>query len=78
MDDPRGEGSDIGWLRALVTGVIIVAVGFVAAVELPNYIVVQLTSLTTFTRSVLAAALTVIVVIALAWVLRKLQARGQI
>jgi hypothetical protein len=86
QSDPPGASSeggarhsaaaaDIGWIRAIGSGALIVAVGFVGAVWLPNLIVVHLDGLTTFTRSILAASLVVIVVVAIAWGLRRLQAR---
>ncbi len=67
--------AEIGWLRAIASGVAIVLAGFLGGVVLPNLIVVQLDGLTTFTRSILAASLTIAVVVALAVVLRRLQGR---
>ena len=72
---PTRASADIGWLRAILSGVAIVATAFVGAVVLPNIVVVQLDGLTTFTRSILATFLTIVVVVILAWGLRRLQAR---
>jgi hypothetical protein len=69
------DSAEIGWLRAIGSGALIVLVGFLGGVVLPNLIVVQLDGLTTFTRSILAASLTIAVVVALAVVLRRLQGR---
>jgi len=66
---------DVGWVRAILSGFAIVALGFVGTVELPNLIVVHLDGLTTFTRSLLAGAMAITVVLALGWGLRRLQAR---
>ncbi len=64
----------ISWPRALGSGLAIVIVGFLAVVYLPDMIVGQ-SSGTRDQRVYLAAGLSVVAVIVLAWVLRRLQSR---
>lgn len=78
MEDPQHDGADIGWIRAILTGVATVVTGFFTVVALPNLVIMRFDQLTTFTRSLIAAAVSPAAVIALAWVLRRLQARGLI
>ena len=75
LTQPELGQPDIGWVRAIGTGLAIVVIGFAGAVFLPNLIVVQLGGVSSFIRSLLATALTVVVVIAMAWTLRRLQQR---
>jgi len=67
----------IGWGRAIATGVTIVLVGFLGAVWLPDVLLKQL-SVDRSTRALIAATVSLVVVIALAWALRRLQAAGRI
>jgi hypothetical protein len=69
------EGLDIGWGRAIASGLAILLVGFVACVYAANAVVTKLTGVSRSTRQYLASALFLVVVVALAWVLRRLQAR---
>ena len=71
----NGEGPDIGWGRAIASGLAILLVGFVASVYAANAVVTKLTGVSRSTRQYLASALFLVVVVALAWVLRRLQAR---
>lgn len=71
----EGPGADLGWGRAIASGLGILLVGFVAAVYAANEVVTRLTSMARSTRQYLAATLFVVVVVAMAWVLRRLQAR---
>jgi hypothetical protein len=76
-DDP-GEGGDIGWGRAIASGLAILIVGFVGGVGGANLVLTKALGLTRDARQWLATALFLVVVIALAWVLRWLQGRGLI
>jgi multisubunit Na+/H+ antiporter MnhG subunit len=70
-DDP----APIGWLRALLSAAVIVIVGIVALVYVPNWI---LTKIHGKTRSSLVAVATItffVLLFALAWALRFLQRR---
>ena len=71
-EPPRNE---IGWIRSTLSAVAIVALGFVGAVWVPNVIITKLDSPSSFVRSLLAGGLVVLVVVAMAWGLRRLQAR---
>ncbi len=77
-DGPTGgEDADvIGWLRAIATGVVILVVGIGAAVIGGNRILTKALGVTRGGREALATALFLVVLIGLAWILRKLQARG--
>jgi hypothetical protein len=75
-DDARGR--DIGWLRAVVTGVAVLVVGIGAAVIGANRILTKALGVTRGGREALATALFLVVVVMLAWALRRLQARGLI
>ena len=71
-ESPRYE---IGWIRSTLSAVAIVALGFVGAVWVPNLIIVKLDAPSAFVRSLLAGGLVILVVVAMAWGLRRLQAR---
>lgn len=75
VDGDATAGHEVGWGRALVSGVVILAVGFVAVVYVPNAIVTKLTSLSRGTRQDLATVVCLVAITALAWALRRLQAR---
>ena len=68
----------IGWPRAIVTAVTIVAIGFVGILWLPQAIVGQVSFIGRDARAIVAATLAVLVVVAVAVLLRRLQARGLI
>ncbi len=68
----------IGWLRAIVSGLVILAVALVITVGVTNWILTELTSLNRDTRVWTATALFLIAVGLVAWLLRRLQARGLI
>jgi hypothetical protein len=76
-DDPS-EGGNIGWGRAIASGLAILIVGFVGGVGGANLVLTKALGLTRDARQWLATALFLVVVIALAWVLRWLQGRGLI
>jgi hypothetical protein len=72
------SGSEIGWLRAIATGVAILVVGIGVTVIGGNRILTKALGVTRGGREALATALFFVVLVALAWMLRKLQARGLI
>ncbi len=67
------EGPGIGWLRAIATGLAVVAIGFAGAVLGPNAILTKSLALTRTAREWLATALFFVVVAILAGALRWLQ-----
>ena len=73
-DDATPAGT-IGWLRALVSAVIILVVGAMLLVFVPNWLLTHLTGLSRNGRVAIATTLFVIVFVAFAWVLRRLQVR---
>ena len=73
--ESHDDGPDIGWGRAIGSGLAVLLVGFVAAVYGANSVVTKLTGVSRSTRQYLASALFLVVVVAMAWVLRRLQAR---
>ena len=66
--------AEIGWGRAILSGLAVLAVGFAGAVYVPNRILTKALGLTRTAREWLAIGTFLVVVIALAWVLRRLQA----
>jgi hypothetical protein len=76
-DEHRHE-HDIGWLRAIATGLTVLIVGIGAAVIGGNRILTKALGVTRGGREALASALFLVVLIVLAWALRRLQARGMI
>ena len=76
VDAASDDGaSDIGWIRAILSGVAILFVGVLVGVYGANSILTKASSLSRDTRQYLAAGLMFVVVIAMAWALRRLQAR---
>ncbi len=76
--EPTGaarDGAEIGWVRALVSGLVILVVGFGGAVYGADWILTDAQRLRRTPREWLATGLFFLVVIGLAWVLRRLQAR---
>lgn len=71
----QDDTPEIGWERAIGSGLAILLVGFVAAVYGANSVATKLTGVSRSTRQYLASALFLVVVVAVAWVLRRLQAR---
>jgi len=69
------DGPDIGWGRAIGSGLAILLVGFAAAVYGANSVVTKVSGVSRSTRQYLASALFLVVVVAIAWVLRRLQVR---
>lgn len=79
-DDAHDDGHeiDLGWLRAIATGLAVLIVGIAAAVYGANRILTKALGLTRGGREALATTLFLVVVIVLAWALRQAQARGWI
>jgi hypothetical protein len=76
-DDMRADGG-IGWVRAIVSGLVVVLVGFGAGLGGANAILTKALGLSRNARQWLATALFLAVVIVGAWALRWLQDRGLI
>jgi hypothetical protein len=66
--------SEIRWGRAILSGLAVLVVGIVGAVYLPNRILTKALGLTRTAREWLAIGTFLVVVIGLAFVLRRLQA----
>lgn len=76
--DDQAPPAAIGWLRAMVTGVLIVVIGIGALAYGTNALVTRLTSLDRSQRVGVATASFFIVFAAIAWGLRRLQRSGRI
>jgi hypothetical protein len=70
-----GASPEIGWLRAIASGVAIILVGFGGAVFGANRILTKALGLRRTPREWLATGLFFLVLIVSAWVLRRLQDR---
>jgi hypothetical protein len=70
-----GSPAEIGWLRAIASGLVILVVGFGGAVYGADRILTKALGLRRTPREYLAVALFFLVVIVLAWLLRRLQDR---
>jgi len=70
----------IGWLRAIASGLGIAIIGFAVTIGVTNWLLTDasLSSLSRDNRVWLAAALFLAALVAVAWGLRRLQARGLI
>jgi hypothetical protein len=73
--DTSGDDREIGWPRAILTGLAILLVGFSGAVLGANRILTKALGLRRTPREWLASGLFLLVVVLLAWILRRLQAR---
>jgi hypothetical protein len=67
--------SPIGWVRAALTSLAILAVGTALLIYLPNWVLNHLTGLERNGRVAVATTCFFVVFFAFAWVLRRLQAR---
>ncbi len=74
MSDPE-DGTEIGWVRAILSGVAVLAVAFFGGVYGANEIITRSLAFTRSAREWLATALITVVVIVLAVALRWLQSR---
>jgi hypothetical protein len=78
MPDHDETRVEIGWPRAFLTAAVVVIVGIIALVYVPNWI---LTKINGKTRGSLVAVATIaffVLLLALAWTLRRLQRRNVI
>lgn len=71
----RSDDAEIGWARAIASGLAILLVGFGGAVVGANRILTKALALRRTPREWLATGLFFLVVLVLAWVLRRLQDR---
>lgn len=71
-------GAGIGWLRAILSGVALLAIGIAVAVGGANYVLTDVTGVGRDQREYLASAVFFVTVVVLAFVLRRLQRRGLI
>jgi Ca2+/Na+ antiporter len=69
------SATTIGWGRALVSAVVILVVGAVLFVFAPNWLLTHLTGLSRNGRVAVVTTAFVVVFVAFAWALRRLQAR---
>jgi len=80
VSEPSEHGSpdrsSIGWPRAILTAVVVLAVAVGVGVVGANAALTNLTGLSRDARMWIATALTMMTVIGLGWALRRLQARG--
>jgi hypothetical protein len=75
IEPSRPEDAQIGWLRALASGLAVIVIGFLGAVVGPNAILTKSLALTRGARELLATALFFAVITILAVALRWLQHR---
>lgn len=72
------DGAAIGWGRAIVSGLVLVAVGFFVCAYVPNVLLRHFTGMGRSARADLAGIVSISGVVVMAWLLRRLQARGRI
>jgi hypothetical protein len=72
------HGATIGWARALLTGFVVLVVGLAVSVGGANVVLTRATGLSRDVREYVASVVFLANVIAVAWALRRLQARGLI
>jgi hypothetical protein len=77
MDERAGPAA-IGWWRALLTVVVVMLVGYVLLAWLPNYLLTHLDSRSRSARVTVVTIEFFVVLFAMAWTLRRLQARHRI
>jgi hypothetical protein len=69
-DDATGR---IGWLRAILTAAVVVVVGIVVCVIVPNWMLTKVHSIHRAQRVAIATTIFFVGLFAIAWLLRKLQ-----
>ena len=74
----EGHEASIGWGRAIASGLAVLLIGVLGAVGGANLVLTRALGLTRDARQWLATGLFLVVVIVLAWALRRLQGRGLI
>jgi xanthine/uracil permease len=72
--EPKGD--DIGWARAVATGVVVLVVGLGVAVVGSDQLIKRIDGISRENVEYLVSAYFVACVVAAAWVLRRLQRRG--
>jgi hypothetical protein len=72
---PSGSSAEIGWLRAIASGLAILVVGIGGAVFGADRILTKALGLRRTPREWLAVGLFFLIMVALAWLLRRLQDR---
>jgi hypothetical protein len=75
MATSSSNATTIGWGRALVSAVVILVAGAALFVFAPNWLLMHLTGLSRNWRVAVVATAFVVVFVAFAWGLRRLQAR---
>ena len=75
MATGSSNATTIGWVRSLVSAVVILVAGAVFFVFAPNWLLTHLTGLSRNGRIAVVTTAFVVVFVAFAWVLRRLQAR---
>jgi hypothetical protein len=78
VSDTEAGTAPIGWGRALLTGFFVLVVGLAVSVGGANAVLTRATGLSRDVREYVASVVFLAVVIAVAWALRRLQARGLI
>ena len=78
QDEDDVPAASIGWIRAVLTGLIVLVVGLAASVGVANLILTRATGLSRNVREYVASVVFLAVVFLLAWALRRLQAHGLI
>lgn len=68
--------NDIGWIRGIVTGIVVLVVGLGLSVFGSDEIITRLAGLSRANVSYVTSAFFVVCVVAAAWILRRLQRRG--
>ena len=77
-DDPAPAPAEIGWLRAIITAVVVVVIGIALLAYGTDALLTKLTSLDRSQRVGVSTAYFVVVFAAIAFGLRRLQRRGSI
>lgn len=77
-ESPDQRREAIGWPRAILTGLALLVVGIAVAVYGAQLAIENLTGLSRDQRVWVATAIVTVSVVLMAWVLRRLQARGVI
>jgi len=75
---PDARRAGIGWGRAIASAVAIVVIAFVGAIWLPDFLLRELSTVGRDTRVLIASTISVMLVVVIAWGLRRLQATGRI
>jgi hypothetical protein len=75
MPDDMESPPRIGWPRALATSVVIVVVGIVTLVYGPNWVLTKIHGKTRSSLVAVATTMFFVLLVALAWALRRLQGK---